>query len=87
MDDPESLAQEARAEITLSYPRQRNLRRPRMDDPEQLRRDREEQWILLHQELGRQCAERERCRARVEHMDTAIRETLEEIAELRERTP
>jgi hypothetical protein len=55
-----------------------------MDDPEQLRRDREERWIELHQVLGRLCAERERCRERANHLDTEIRETLEEIAELRE---
>jgi hypothetical protein len=58
-----------------------------MDNPEQLRRDREELGIELHRVLGRLCIERERCRERAEQLDTAIRETLEEITELREHMP
>lgn len=58
-----------------------------MDDPDQLRRDREELWVELHRVLSRLCIERERCRERAEHLDTAIRETLEEITELREHMP
>lgn len=58
-----------------------------MDDPEQLRRDREERWIELHQALGCLCAERERCRERADYLDMEIRQTLGEITELRERTP
>lgn len=55
-----------------------------MDDPEQLKKDREDLWLSLHVQLGEAVEERDRCQERIEHQDQEIGYLLERIAELRE---
>jgi hypothetical protein len=58
-----------------------------MDDPEQMARDCETQWISLHVRLGGIAAERERLCERLRALDEETAALLDDIAELREYMP